>query len=90
MNLFKQIKLKLFPEIKKDFWYNGAVHMSDTNYTVFDENKDYIDCEVGLTIEFNEDNQTKIFKVTKVWKERPNSDWLYSSDSIQCNLKRIK
>ena len=85
-DLIKRFKLKFFPETKKDFWYNYAAHTSDAGYSVFDKNKKYIDCRKGLVIDFVDGT---VWEVTKI-RRQAGGDWLYESDCIQCNLKRIK
>lgn len=81
------------PKYKKDFWYNLSVHTGskEQGYTVFDEQGNYISCKAGNRIEFTKDLEgyALIYEVTRFWKERPWSDWLYPSDCINCDLKFV-
>ncbi len=82
----KKLLLILFPKYKNDFWYNHTIHSSDVNYSVFDEKGAYINCVVGLEIQLKDG----LYKVIKVWRHNPGGDWLYPSDCIQCDLKKIQ
>ena len=81
------------PKYKKNVWYNQSNNMSERIYPIiFDDNKNYIDCEVGLEVVMGKHGDKLIYyKVTKMRRTR-GSDWLYPSDAINCDLKfnRIK
>mgnify|MGYP003671009134 FL=1 len=77
------------PKYKKDVWYNQSNNMSDRKYPIiFDSNKSYIDCKIGLEVIMGvtKDNKNIYYKVVKMKKTR-GSDWLYPSDAINCDLK---
>lgn len=88
MKLLKRLWYNL-PKHKKDIWYNRAHWTSKSKYPIiFDYNSDYIDCEIGLEVVMGKtkDGLTIYYEVIKKWKTK-GSDFLYNSDSINCDLK---
>lgn len=84
---FKYFKKEKFPRYLKNIWYNYGVHSENQYPIVFDENKKYIDCEVGKCVQMNTTSEGKkvFYEITKMWHTR-GSDFLYSSDSINCDM----
>lgn len=88
MNLIQRILYNV-PRHIKDVWWNQSCWMKDKKYPiVFDENKRYIECEIGLEVVMGELKSGKkiYYKVVKIWRTR-GSDFYYPSDAINCNLK---
>jgi hypothetical protein len=95
--LTRLFKPRKFPKYIKNVWWNGAAYIKDCKFPViFDENEKYIHCEEGMEVAMFENDLTyrghpvaerAMYKVTKVWRDRPWSDWLHSSDSIHCNME---
>jgi hypothetical protein len=85
---FIQRLINGIPKHKKDVWYNQSNNMSDRKYPIiFDKNKKYIDCKIGLEVimDITKDGKNVYYKVTKIRKTK-GSDWLYPSDAINCDL----
>ncbi len=88
LKFLERWKYKLPKKINK-VWYNRSVHISNMKYPIiFNENKRYINCEIGLKVVMNEfENGKKAFyKVSKIRNLR-GGDWLYDSDNIECDLE---
>ncbi|QQO97470.1 hypothetical protein Molly5_173 [Maribacter phage Molly_5] len=74
-------------------WYNSEAHSTTEPFLhVFSggpNNDQYVDCEVGNVMRYSKlpNGQYAYYEITKAWKHRPNSDWLYQSDCINVNLK---
>lgn len=87
IRLIQRLKYKQ-PKTHNSVWYNCSVHMSDRKYPiVFDENDNYIDCEIGKLVVMDEfENDKKAYyKITDI-KSR-YGDFIYPSDGIRCNMK---
>ncbi len=76
-----------FPIQMKNVWYNYGVHSKGNYPIVFDENKKYIECEIGTVVQMGETycNKKVFYKVVKMWRTR-GSDFLYPSDAINCDM----
>lgn len=79
------------PKYKKNIWYNRSLHVGENpGYPlIFDEKGKYIPCKVGNIVLMGttkEGNYEIYYKIIKFWKT-PGSDWLYPSDSINCDMK---
>lgn len=88
MNIFKRLVNKI-PLHKKDVWYNISNNISKELYPIiFDKDKNYIDCEMGLKVVMGKTKDGKLiyYKVVKIRRTK-GSDWLYPSDAINCDLK---
>jgi hypothetical protein len=91
MKIIDEIKriINKIPKYKMDVWYNASIWMKEEKYPIiFDKDKRYIDCKMGLKVIMGEDkNKNKIYyTVIKIYREK-GSDYFYSSDAIYCNLK---
>ena len=85
--LIQRLYYKL-PKHIKNIWYNRAVHCSNEKFPeVWDKEGKYINCTVGLKVKMYELKNGKFayYKVVKTKKSK-GSDWLYPSDSINCDL----
>src|ERR1700679_2997914 len=77
------------PKYINDIWYNKSAYMSEEKYPViFDSDKNYIDCELGVKVIMGKtkDGKSIYYEVIKKWRTS-GGDWLASSDAINCNLK---
>lgn len=74
---------------KYGVWYNHHVHDRKAYPVVFDKEGNYIDCKVGVKLLMGKtkSGDNIYYKVTSYHRDRPWSDWLYSSDSIKCTMK---
>lgn len=84
----QRIKNRL-PRKIVDVWYNVTAHSSTTKFPViFDENHDYIECEIGLKVKMKElkNGDSVYYEVTRI-RCSSGGDWLYPSDNTQCDLK---
>ena len=79
-----------YPKEVKGVWYNQSVHCDDEEFPiVFDEQDEYIDCEIGLKVPMFRDNKDKLIYYKVISMKSRYGDFLYPSDGIRCNLKRI-
>jgi len=88
MKWLTRLKYKL-PKYRKNVWYNSSIWMSEIKYPkVFNENKEYIDCKLGLKVLMGETKCGKniYYEVVRL-RKTPGSDWIYDSDNINCDLR---
>jgi hypothetical protein len=88
MKLIQRLIYKI-PKYIDDVWYNQSAYMSDRFYPIIrDSNDKYIECKLGLKVIMDKLPSGKLvyYKVIKIRNTR-GSDYLCSSDSINCKLK---
>ena len=76
-----------FPKRYKNVWYNFHVYDREKYPVVFNDDGKYIECQIGQVVQMGvtEGGERVYYRVTQLWHTR-GSDWLYSSDSINCDL----
>lgn len=81
-----------FPKTYTNIWYNCQKYIKDEYPIIWDKKDNYISAKIGLIVIMGElENGKKVYyKIVKIWRERPNSDWACDSDSIRCDLKFYK
>lgn len=86
---FIQRILNRLPKYKFSVWYNHHAHDRKAYPIIFDADKKYIDCKIGVKLVMGEtkDGEKIYYKVVKYWRERPWADWLYETDCINCHMK---
>ena len=90
LNFFKKLissKRYGFPKHKKDVWYNYGVWTKGEYPIVFDENKNYIECKIGLIVQMGvtECGKKVFYEITDTYRTR-GGDFYYPSDAINCNM----
>ena len=86
--LFQRLRYKL-PLRIKNVWYNRSIHISKEEYPiVWDKDGKYIDPRIGLKVKMRKLKNGKFayYKIVKIKKSK-GSDWLYSTDNIDCDLQ---
>lgn len=87
IKFIKRIKYNL-PKHMKNVWWNRSIHMDEKYPIVKWEEIDYLECKKGLIIPMKQLNDGKYayYEVIKITQFK-GGDWLYQSDSINCDLK---
>lgn len=88
MKILQRIKNKL-PKKMRNVWWNQSVHMSDIKFPIVNWKEiSYLNCEVGLIVPMKElpNGKYAYYEVVSIEYKR-GGDWLYPSDSIECNMK---
>jgi len=90
LDLFKKPDYKKFkfPKTKKDVWYNYGVWTKGEYPIVFDENKNYIECKIGLIVQMGitECGKKVFYKITGKYFTK-GGDFYYPSDAINCDME---
>lgn len=79
---------KKYPNEIKDVWYNHSIWSEKVKYPiVFDKNRKYIECSIGLKVIMFETFTKKVFYEVVDIRSSRGSDFYYQSDAYNCDLK---